>query len=476
MEMMIRFLYLSIIFFLIAWVVIAEEITTGNLLPNGSASPSNYQSVDSSIPNVTTNGFTVEGNIRDWGQELETTGTGNINYTGSLIDIITNGDTTTQQKLNNGITLDSTTIVQNCEFVGSNWQCGQATQGQDTYTTKIKILDSDGNVLAEVNQVRNNDAGYGNNAFKYEDQVIYTGSGSNQFYWEWEGVDVGYDTYGTNLGGPNLLGAKLTMTYDNEVLDEEIIEEIGEIIEQFEEWEQFFEDPQIIEEILPIPLVIEELLPILEEEEFFEVLETQQTLEEEFEEVEILNVLEEEVNEENISQPENKETNTAMSVQEESISEESNEGSQTASTGSPEESPKLVDQEKGDDLDQNVNDDPKVKVNINMQNIEKQVAKTVKAIDQQLAVTNILGAQLIEKDQVDLSSYYKEYTDPRIIYPNKSYEDLIDLDQYNTTIYGDNRMIKVAMNDPLYKYQESIRQARLKRVILEQELRKLQGR
>jgi hypothetical protein len=351
MEMMIRFLYLSIIFFLIAWVVIAEEITTGNLLPNGSASPSNYQSVDSSIPNVTTNGFTVEGNIRDWGQELETTGTGSINYSGSLIDIITNGDTTTQQKLNNGITLDSTTIV-----------------------------------------------------------------------------------------------------------------------------EQFFEDPQIIEEILPIPLVIEELLPILEEEEFFEVLETQQTLEEEFEEVEILNVLEEEVNEENISQPENKETNTAMSVQEESISEKSNEGSQTASTGSPEESPKLVDQEKGDDLDQNVNDDPKVKVNINMQNIEKQVAKTVKAIDQQLAVTNILGAQLIEKDQVDLSSYYKEYTDPRIIYPNRSYEDLIDLDQYNTTIYGDNRMIKVAMNDPLYKYQESIRQARLKRVILEQELRKLQGR
>jgi hypothetical protein len=37
-------------------------------------------------------------------------------------------------------------------------------------------------------------------------------------------------------------------------------------------------------------------------------------------------------------------------------------------------------------------------------------------------------------------------------------------------------MVKVAMNDPVYKYQEGIRQARLKRVILEEELRRLQGR
>jgi hypothetical protein len=32
------------------------------------------------------------------------------------------------------------------------------------------------------------------------------------------------------------------------------------------------------------------------------------------------------------------------------------------------------------------------------------------------------------------------------------------------------------MNDPVYKYQEGIRQATLKRVILEEELRRLQGR
>ena len=42
-----------------------------------------------------------------------------------------------------------------------------------------------------MNQTRNNDSGYGNNAFKYEDTVTYSGQGSNQFYWEWEGVDEG---------------------------------------------------------------------------------------------------------------------------------------------------------------------------------------------------------------------------------------------------------------------------------------------
>ena len=255
--MMIKCLYLSLILFLIVWAVQAEEITTGNLLPNGTNNSSNYQSVDSTIPNITTNGFTVEGNIRDWGQELETTGTGSISYTDSLLNIVTNDDTTNQQKLDNGITLNSTTIVQNCEWQGSQYQCGQATQGQDTFTTTVKILDENGNTLATVNQTRNNDAGYGANAFKYEDSVSYTGAGSNQFYWEWEGVDVGYDTYGTSLGGPNLLGAKLTMTYDPTVIPEETIEEIEEVIEEFVEWETTFE-PEIIEEFVPLPVLIEE--------------------------------------------------------------------------------------------------------------------------------------------------------------------------------------------------------------------------
>ena len=441
--MMIKCLYLSLILFLIVWAVQAEEITTGNLLPNGSNNSSSYQSVDNTIPSVSTNGFNTVGAIRDWGGELETTGTGSINYTGNLTDHAT------QQQLDNGIVLNSTTIVQNCEFVGSTWQCGQATQGQDTYTTTVKILDDDGNVLAVVNQTRNNDAGYGNNAFKYEDSVTYSGAGSNQFYWEWEGVDVGYDTYGTSLGGPNLLGAKLTMTYDDTVIEQEVIEEIQEVLDEFVEWETSFVEPEVIEEFIPLPVLIEELpMLVLEEEELIEVLETAQELEEEFEEVEILQVF---GGPEIVEEPEEQDTSSEPAVAK--IEEEVLEESETEETS--------------------VNE-PTVKVEVTVQAIDKQIKKAVKSVEQQLSATNIIAAKVIESKQPDISSYYKTYTDPRKIYEGNNYQDLRMLG--GKQIYAENKMIQVAQNDPLYIYQERIRQATLKRVILEKELRILQGR
>ena len=443
MEMIIKCGFLFIILFLIVWVATAEEITTGNLLPNGTNNSSSYQSVDNTIPSVSTNGFNTSGIIRDWGGELETTGTGSINYTGNLTDYAT------QQQLDNGITLNSTTIVQNCEFVGSTWQCGQATQGQDTYTTTVKILDDDGNVLAVVNQTRNNDAGYGSNAFKYEDFVSYAGAGSNQFYWEWEGVDVGYDTYGTSLGGPNLLGAKLTMTYDDTVIEQEVIEEIQEVLDEFVEWETSFVEPEVIEEFIPLPVLIEELpMLVLEEEELIEVLETAQELEEEFEEVEILQVF---GGPEIVEEPEEEDTSSEPAVAQ--IEEEVLEESETEETS--------------------VNE-PTVKVEVTVQAIDKQIKKAVKSVEQQLSATNIIAAKVIESKQPDISSYYKTYTDPRKIYEGNDYQDLRMLG--GKQIYAENKMIQVAQNDPLYIYQERIRQATLKRVILEKELRILQGR
>ena len=422
------------------WAVQAQEITTGNLLPNGTNNSSNYQSIDSTIPNITTNGFNVSGGIRDWGQEIETTGTGSINYTGDLTDHAT------QQQLDNGITLDSTTIVQNCEWQGSNWQCGQARPGQDSFTTTVKILDENGNTLAIVNQTRNNDAGYGNNAFKYEDSVSYTGAGSNQFYWEWEGVDEG--SY-IDLGGPNLLGAKLTMTYDPTVIPQETIEEIEEVIEEFIEWETSFEEPELIEEFVPLPVLIEELpMLLLEEEELIEVLETAQELEEEFEEVEILQVF---GGPEIVEEPEEEDTSSEPAVAQ--IEEEVLEESETEETS--------------------VNE-PTVKVEVTVQAIDKQIKKAVKSVEQQLSATNIIAAKVIESKQPDISSYYKTYTDPRRIYEGNNYEDLRMLG--GKQIYAENKMIQVAQNDPLYIYQERIRQATYKRVILEKELKMLRGR
>ena len=227
---------------------LTEEITTGNLLPNGTGSASNLQSVDTTIPNVQSScsSFTSVNTTctnQNWNyQEVEvgstSSGTGTLNYTGNLVDVTTGSETTTQAMLDNGITLDSTTVVQNCEWSGSSHQCGQAQSGRDTFKTTVKILDSDGEVLSQVDQIRNTDSGYYSNANKYTDQVIYNGTGSNQFDWTWTGIDG--DSTPVNLGGPNLLGAKLTMTYDNTVIENEIIEEINNIFEELEE--EIFEE------------------------------------------------------------------------------------------------------------------------------------------------------------------------------------------------------------------------------------------
>jgi hypothetical protein len=450
MEMITKCGYLLLILLLIAWAVSAEELTTENLLPNGTNNSSSYQSVDNTIPSVSTNGFNTVGAIRDWGGELETTGTASINYTGNLTDYAT------QQQLDNGIVLNSTTIVQNCEFVGSTWQCGQATQGQDTYTTTVKILDDDGNTLAITNQTRNTDAGYGNNAFKYEDSVSYTGTGSNQFYWEWEGVDAGYTTYGTNLGGPNLLGAKLTMTYDDTVIEEETIEEIQEVIEQFEEWEQSFTEPVPIEEFIPMPVALEEFgIMILEEEVIFEEVTT--TLEEEFEEVEILQVFGgPEIVEEEEEITEEKPTETAAVTEE--LMEEQPEQTESTTVATVQEEPKSEPSSNE-------------QVAVDIQDIQTQVAVKIKAIDKQLAAVNIIVADTMEKQQVDISSYYKQYTDNRQLYDTNVYEDLRILEGYDIQIYeNNNKFVAISMNDPVLKYQINLQRAQQNRILKEKEL------
>ena len=471
METMIKCGYLLLIAFLIAWAATAEDITTGNLLPNGSGNASNYQSVDSSIPNVTTNGFTVEGNIRDWGQELETTGTGSINYTGTLLNIVTNDDTTTQDKLDNGITLNSTTIVQNCEWVGSAYQCGQARAGQDTYTTTVQILDKDGTVLATVNQTRNNDSGYGANAYKYEDTVTYAGAGSNQFYWEWEGVDEG--SY-VNLGGPNLLGAKLTMTYNNTVIPEETIEEIYEVIEEFEEWEEQFVEEELIEEfeLLPPPIALEEMGIIIEEEQIVEVFETFEELEEEFEEVEILQVF---GGPEIVPEPEEEEVSneTTVAAVEEEFMEEQPEPTESTPVETVQEEPQS---EPSNNEQVAVAEEESTEVSVSVSSIQAEVSVKIKSVEKQLAATSIIAQQVMVQEQVDLSSYNKAYVDNRKIYEGNTYEDLRTLDEYSKKIYNDDRkFVAISMNDPVKDYQNNLRNATIKRKIAEQELRQLRG-
>jgi outer membrane biosynthesis protein TonB len=300
-----RTLLLTVLLTILTLTTSAEEITTGNLLPNGTGSASNLQSVDTNIPNVQSScsSFTSVNTTctnSNWNyQEVEvgstSSGTGTLNYQGSLVDVATGDETSTQAMLDNGVTLDSTTVVQNCEWSGSSHQCGQAQSGRDTFKTTVKILDSDGNVLSQVDQIRNTDSGYYANANKYTDQVIYNGTGSNQFDWTWTGIDG--DSTPVNLGGPNLLGAKLTMTYDNTVIANEIIEEIEDIFEElqeeiFEEFtfeyiEEMFEEFTLIAP--PMEEVIEEefeemtfepMLIVMEEMPMEEIMEEEMIIEE----------------------------------------------------------------------------------------------------------------------------------------------------------------------------------------------------
>jgi len=278
-----RYIVLIVLLMSLTLTTSAEEITTGNLLPNGTGAASNLQSVDTSIPSVQSScsSFTSVNTTctnSNWNyQEVEvgstSSGTGTLNYTGNLVGIETGSETSTQAMLDNGVTLDSTTIIQNCEWSGSSYQCGQARSGQDQFKTTVKILDSDGNVLSQTDQIRNTDSGYYSNAYKYTDQVIYSGINSNKFDWTWTGIDNGSSL--VDLGGPNLLGANLTMTYDNTILATETSTALTSLEEDLEElqkiiFEEVFETVEFNEEIeevsfTPILTILKE--PVMEKEE-----------------------------------------------------------------------------------------------------------------------------------------------------------------------------------------------------------------
>ena len=197
-----------------------ETATSGNLLPNaGDGVNTNAQNSNSTIDGIdSSSGFTLNG-ITDYSSnynELEAQGTGTVSASGSLVNITTTKQsggthTTTETSLDGGVTLNATTEVQNCEWSGSSYQCGQATSGRDSFQTTIKILDGSNNTLAITTFNRNNDAGYRANTHTYTDTATHTGTGARNWDWEWKGID-GNSPNSTSPVGPNLLGAALTAT------------------------------------------------------------------------------------------------------------------------------------------------------------------------------------------------------------------------------------------------------------------------
>ena len=197
----------------------AEEATTGNLLPNAGNGQSSFQNTqDSHTPDKvgSGSGFTIDSGIQAFQKELEAKGTGNVTANGSLVGITTEKENggqfnITADSLDGGVSLNSLTEVQNCEWLGSTSRCGSATAGADSYKTILKILDDNNNVLATTSITRNNDAGYGVNSYTYSDTIAHNGTGARKWDWQWQGID-GNNTSATASVGPNLLGASLTAT------------------------------------------------------------------------------------------------------------------------------------------------------------------------------------------------------------------------------------------------------------------------
>ena len=250
----------------------AEEITTSNLLPNagdgvdwGSSSTEMINDGSSGYVsnNATFNGFTVTcptsqsncGYKFDVGGDFEVTGTATV----SVDDIALTNTSRTQDMLDNGITLNNYIDIANCDNEAGN--CEGDSGNTDSHTVTVKLKNSSGTILSTTTQTRTNIAGFKGNCNgyptsssagvsaacgQYNDTLIYNNTGSNKVDWSWSGTDN--NTGSASRGGPNLLGAKLTMTYDNTVIDNEIIEEIEEIFEEIDTdiIEDFFEEETFI--------------------------------------------------------------------------------------------------------------------------------------------------------------------------------------------------------------------------------------
>jgi len=298
----------------------AENVLTGNILPNAGNSVSSYNSGTTPVIsdntsdttmsyNTTLDGFAITcdtangqnggcGAFFNYDKAVEAAHDLKITSTATLVGIDGTGQTSsdtitsTTDKLDNGITLDSTIDMQNCEWSGSAFSCGDSTGAADSYTVKVRILDSSDEELAAVTQTRTNDAGYYANSETFTNQLIYTGKGASKYEWSWNGVDgSGSTSTHANQRGPNLLGAKLLMTFDSEdyvTISTESQTALTSVATTFAELEEIFaeEVSVLTEDPVTFSMEIEEETSF--EEEVFEepVIEEEAMEEEIYEETE----------------------------------------------------------------------------------------------------------------------------------------------------------------------------------------------
>ena len=245
-----------LILLLLTTSVLAENdtATSLNILPNAGTTSSNMDQFDLDgvqsgstgdlTNNSTHNGFTITCPVevnnacgRAFNGELEASYQMKVGADGTLVGIDgTESGTTytsTQQKLDGGIQLNSLISMQNCEWAGSATPCGRSNGAQDSYKLHIKIKDAQGNTLADMTTTRLDDSGYNSNSVQNLDNLVYNGTGAASYEWYWEGYDGSLSTTTSTLG-PNLLGAELALDFpieDHEHLSAQEIEDINEALD-----------------------------------------------------------------------------------------------------------------------------------------------------------------------------------------------------------------------------------------------------
>ena len=459
-----RFIVLiNLLMMLIPTIGLTETATTGNLLPNAGTGQTSQQHSNSTIDGINnSNGWTLN-NVTDYSSsynELEANGTGTVSADGSLLNISAGDHTTTADSLDGGVTLSSKTEVQNCEWTGSAYRCGQATSGRDSYSTTVTILDENDTELATVTQNRNNDSGYNNNTFTYTDTVTHTGEGARKWEWQWQGID-GDSPNSTSPLGPNLLGAELKATLLNILYSplppaikteiEDVFEDIGnefEEIEQIVEEFLFEEKIEIKEEIAmeePVMLVME----IKEEEKFEEtpmfeepVMAIQEEKEEEEPVMEMVQLFTEEKEEKEDLDNSMEEGIIEVSEKESEEEEKNEQPEEVKENESNGKTTKTANASKKNNTKQK-NIQSKENKTVSHTDILTKIDENIKDVGKNLQLKNLVTLKAMSDTEILLSAYNVPFYKPKNIY----------VDQLNISdgreIYNNINLNSYIQQDPI---------------------------
>ena len=449
---------------LIPTIGLTETATTGNLLPNAGTGQTSVQHSNSTIDGINSStGFTLN-NITDYSSsynELEANGTGTVSATGTLLNISAGDHTTTADSLDGGVTLTSKTEVQNCEWTGSSHRCGQATSGQDSYSTTVTILDSDENELAKVTQNRNTDSGYNNNTYTYTDTVTHTGEGARKWEWEWTGID-GDSPNSTSPLGPNLLGAELKATLLDilyspipEDIKNEIVDIFDDLGEEFNEIEQiveefFFEEKIEMKEEISMEEPVMVMMEIQEEEKFEEtpvfeemVLMEEEPKEEEEPAMEMMTQLLTEEKEEKEDLDNSTEEGIIEVVEEESNEEEKNEQpEEVTEEESNSETTETANASKENSTKQKSVQSKETK-QVSHSDILAKIDEKIKDIGKNLELKNLITFKAMSESEILLDQYNIPFYKPKDIYV-----DQVDMSD-DRSIYANVNLNKYTQADPI---------------------------